>query len=255
MLDNSSLKKTLKKQDFGFFALIDPDLKNDNILDQIIDSINNNNFSAILVGGSSISDSKYHDRLKKIKNSSNKPIILFPGSSDQIGKHADAILFTSLISGRNPKYLIDEQVKGVKLIKEYGLNVIPTGYILLDSGSKTSVETISATTPLNSSDYENVLYHSLAAQYFGMDFVYLENGSGAAKPIDYNLIEYISKNIDIPIIVGGGIQTKEDIKRIKNSGATFVVIGTLLEKNPDSKFISTLLSWLWLITLINLFYF
>ena len=242
MPDNSHLKKTLQNQDFGFLALIDPDLKNDNILDQIIECVNRNNFSAVLVGGSLISDEKYSQRLEQIKNKSNKPIILFPGSSNQIGRHADAILFTSLLSGRNPKYLIDEQVKGAKLIKEYDLSVIPTGYILLDSGSKTAVETISDTIPLDSSDYENVLYHSLAAQYFGMDFVYLENGSGADNSIDCKLIEYVSKNIDIPIIVGGGIKTKEEMQAIKNSGAKFVVLGTLLEQNPDSKFISTLLS-------------
>ena len=242
MPDNSHLKKTLQNQDFGFLALIDPDLKNDNILEQIIECVNRNNFSAVLVGGSLISDEKYSQRLEQIKNQSNKPIILFPGSSNQIGRHADAILFTSLLSGRNPKYLIDEQVKGAKLIKEYDLSVIPTGYILLDSGSKTAVETISGTIPLDSSDYENVLYHSLAAQYFGMDFVYLENGSGADNAIDCKLIEYVSQNIDIPIIAGGGIKTKEEIQAIKNSGAKFVVLGTLLEQNPDFKFISTLLS-------------
>ena len=242
MPGNFHLKKILQNQDFGFLALIDPDLKNDNILEQIIECVNRNNFSAVLVGGSLISDEKYSQRLEQIKNQSNKPIILFPGSSNQIGRHADAILFTSLLSGRNPKYLIDEQVKGAKLIKEYDLSVIPTGYILLDSGSKTAVETISKTTPLDSSDYKNVLYHSLAAQYFGMDFVYLENGSGADNAIDCKLIEYVSQNIDIPIIAGGGIKTKEEIQAIKNSGAKFVVLGTLLEKNPDSKFISTLLS-------------
>ena len=230
------------KQSFGFLALIDPDLKNDAILDQMIECINNNNFSAILVGGSSMADQKYNDRIKKIKEHSNKPIILFPGSSEQISKHADAILFTSLLSGRNPKYLIDEQVKGVKLIKKYGLDVLPTGYLLLDSGDKTSVEKVSETTPLDSSNYENVLYHALAAQYFGMDFVYLENGSGAMKSINYNLIDYISKNIDIPIIVGGGVKNKKDIESIKDAGARFVVIGTLLEKNPNTEFISTLLS-------------
>ena len=179
---------------------------------------------------------------QQIKNQSNKPIILFPGSSNQIGRHADAILFTSLLSGRNPKYLIDEQVKGVKLIKKYNLGVLPTGYLLLDSGDKTSIEKVSETTPLDSSNYDNVLYHALAAQYFGMDFVYLENGSGATKIIDCKLINYISKNIDIPIIVGGGVQDKKDIESIKDAGARFVVIGTLLEKNPNTEFISTLLS-------------
>ena len=137
---SSVLNDLCQNNNFGFLALIDPDLKNDKILDQIIITVNNNNFSAVLVGGSSISDKKYEERLKKIKSSINKPIILFPGSSEQISKFADAILFTSLLSGRNPKYLIDEQVKGVKLIKKYNLPVIPTGYFLLGTNSKTSVE-------------------------------------------------------------------------------------------------------------------
>ena len=122
-MSNSTLE-ILHKDNFGFLALIDPDVKNDGILNQLIESINDSKFSAILVGGSSIQDDKYEQRLKKIKEKSNKPIILFPGSSEQISKYADAILFTSLLSGRNPKYLIDEQVKGVKLIKEYKLECI-----------------------------------------------------------------------------------------------------------------------------------
>ena len=102
------LSEILKKDNFGFLALIDPDVKNDNILNQLIESINNSKFSAILVGGSSIEDDRYEQRLKKIKKNSTKPVILFPGSSQQISKYADAILFTSLLSGRNPKYLIDD---------------------------------------------------------------------------------------------------------------------------------------------------
>jgi len=238
---SNSLLKILDKNSFGFLALIDPDTKNDIILSQLIESINNSKFSAILVGGSSIEDDKYEQRLKQIKKSSNKPIILFPGSSKQISKYADAILFTSLLSGRNPKYLIDEQVKGVKLIKEYNLEVIPTGYLLLESTNKTSVEKVSQTNPLDPLDYENVLHHCLAAQYFGMKFIYLENGSGAHGIIDPKLINYLSSNLDIPIIVGGGIKSSSQIDKIKSSGANFIVISTILEKKPDSAFISELL--------------
>ena len=239
---NNSLLEILNKDKFGFLALIDPDAKNDKILDKLIESINGSKFSAILVGGSSIEDSKYEQRLKKIKEKSTKPVILFPGSSKQISKYADAILFTSLLSGRNPKYLIDEQVKGVKLIKEYNLEVIPTGYLLLESSSKTSVEKVSKTNPLDPLDYENVLHHCLAAQYFGMKFIYLENGSGANNIIDTELINYLSDNLEIPIIIGGGITKKSQIDSIRSSGAAFVVISTFLEENPDSKLISQLLS-------------
>jgi len=238
---SNSLLKILDKDNFGFLALIDPDTKNDVILNQLIESINNSKFSAILVGGSSIEDDKYEQRLQQIKKSSNKPIILFPGSSKQISKNADAILFTSLLSGRNPKYLIEEQVKGVKLIKEYNLEVIPTGYLLLGTSEKTSVEKVSQTKPLDSSDYENVLHHCLAAQYFGMQFIYLENGSGSEISIDFKLIKYLKSNLDIPIIVGGGIKKTSQIKEIKSAGADLIVIGTALEEKPIFDCISKLL--------------
>lgn len=238
---SNSLLKILDKDNFGFLALIDPDTKNDVILNQLIESINNSKFSAILVGGSSIEDDKYEQRLQQIKKSSNKPIILFPGSSKQISKNADAILFTSLLSGRNPKYLIEEQVKGVKLIKEYNLEVIPTGYLLLGTSEKTSVEKVSQTEPLDPSDYENVLHHCLAAQYFGMQFIYLENGSGSELSIDFELIKYLKSNLDIPIIVGGGIKKTSQIQEIKSAGADLIVIGTALEENPVSDCISKLL--------------
>ena len=239
---SDSLSEILYKNNFGFLALIDPDTKNDNILIKLINSINDSEFSAILVGGSSIEDDKYEDRLEIIKTNSKKPIILFPGSSKQVSKYADAILFISLLSGRNPKYLIDEQVKSVQLIKEYNLEVIPTGYLLLESSKKTSVEKISETNPLDPFNYENILNHCLAAQYFGMKFIYLENGSGANNVINSQLINYLSDNLEIPIIVGGGITKKSQIDSIKSSGAAFVVISTILEENPDSKFISQLLS-------------
>ena len=239
-MDNSVLE-ILNKDNFGFLALIDPDVKNDKILIQLLESINDSKISAILVGGSSIADDKYDQRLKIIKEKSDKPIILFPGSSNQISKYADAIFFTSLLSGRNPKYLIDEQVKGVKLIKQYNLEVIPVGYILLETSKKTSVEKISETKPLDPSDYDSVLDHCLAAQYFGMKFIYLENGSGANDIVDSKLINYLSSNLDIPVIVGGGIKSYSQIDKIKSSGANFIVISTILEENPDSAFISELL--------------
>jgi len=231
----------LGDNDFGTLALIDPDLKNDKILDKLILSINSNNFSAVLVGGSLISDNKYEERLKKIKNNINKPVILFPGSSNQISKFSDAILFTSLLSGRNPKYLIDEQVRGVKLIKKYALSVIPTGYLLIGTNSQTTVELISETKPLDPNDYENILNHALVAEYFGMKFIFLENGSGAKSSISCKLIKYLYDKIKIPIIVGGGIRNKKDIINLKKSGARFVVLSTILEENPNHDFISKIL--------------
>lgn len=230
----------LESISFGCLALIDPDKKNDEILFELVKSIDRSNFSAILVGGSTINDNSFDLRLQTIKNNTSKPIILFPGSSNQVSKYADGILFTSLLSGRNPKYLIDEQVKGVKLINDYNLDVVSTGYILLSTEKPTAVETVSGTKPLDSNDFERILYHCLAAEYFGMKYVYLENGSGASSPIDYNLVSFLSTKLNVPIIVGGGIKTKKDVSEYKNAGAKFVVLGSILEKEPNSLFISSI---------------
>ena len=234
-------KNLLDSSKFNVLALIDPDQKNDNILDELIQSINSNNFSAILIGGSSIADNQFQNRIKKIKDKSTKPIIIFPGSSEQISQHADAILFISLLSGRNPKYLIEEQVKGAKLIKQYNLPVISTGYILVGTNLNTSVVSVSQTDPIDPNDYENILNHCLVAQYFGMKYIYLEHGSGANNPIDSNLVKFLKKNINIPIIVGGGITKKDEIVELQSAGADFVVISTILEKNPDFDFINGIL--------------
>ena len=234
-------KNLLDSSKFNVLALIDPDQKNDNILDELIQSINANNFSGILVGGSSIADNQFHNRIKKIKDKSTKPIIIFPGSSEQISQHADAILFTSLLSGRNPKYLIEEQVKGAKLIKQYSLPVISAGYILVGTSLNTSVVSVSQTEPIDPNDYENILNHSLVAQYFGMKYIYLEHGSGANNPIDSNLVKFLKTNINIPIIVGGGITKKDEIIDLQSAGADFVVISTILEQNPNFDFINAIL--------------
>jgi len=234
-------KNLLDSSKFNVLALIDPDQKNDNILDELIQSINSNNFSAILIGGSSIADNQFQNRIKKIKDKSTKPIIIFPGSSEQISQHADAILFISLLSGRNPKYLIEEQVKGAKLIKQYNLPVISTGYILVGTNLNTSVVSVSQTDPIDPNDYENILNHCLVAQYFGMKYIYLEHGSGANNPIDSNLVKFLKKNINIPIIVGGGITKKDEIIDLQSAGADFVVIGTILEKNPNFDFMNAIL--------------
>ena len=211
-------------------ALIDPDLKNDNNLDRIVENINKSEFDAILVGGSSIEDDKFEDRIKFIKSSTDLSVIIFPGGSSQISANADAILFTSLISGRNPKFLIEEQVKSSLKIRKASLEVIPTGYILLETDKKSSVEIVSDTKPLPMNDIDSILSHALAAQYLGKKLLFLEAGSNSNYPADNAIIREISSILDIPIIVGGGIKNKEDAKKISQSGASYIVIGSLLEK-------------------------
>ena len=158
------------------------------------------------------------------------PMMLFPGSSKQITKHINTILYLNLISGRNPKYLIEEHVSGAMEIYDNNIMTIPTAYILLDGGNQTSVAKISKTSPLNMADKDMVLKHVLAGQYLGNKIVYLDCGSGAKNKIDEPLLNYVSSFVDIPIMVGGGINSDSDIKDLIDSGASYVVCGTKFEK-------------------------
>ena len=212
-------------------ALIDPDLKNDDKLDRILQNINRSEFDAILVGGSSIEDDKFEDRVKHIKSSTDLSIIIFPGGASQISNSADAILFTSLISGRNPKFLIEEQVKSSIGIYKSSLEVIPTGYILLETDKKSAVEIVSNTTPIPMNEIDSILSHALAAQYLGKELLFLETGSNSNYPVNNKIIKEISSILNIPLMIGGGIKNKIDAKEIASSGASYIVIGSLIEES------------------------
>ena len=213
-------------------ALIDPDCKNDSILEKKINLINKSNFDIIFIGGSLISDDRYNNRIRYIKNNSDLPIIIFPGSSNQISKYADALLFLSLISGRNPQYLIGEHVKSAPVIKSIGLETISTGYILLEGGKRSSVEIISNTLPIPSDKYDIILAHALAGQYLGNKLMFLESGSGAENHAPIEIVKLLSSQLNIPIIIGGGIRSPETAKKLSSAGANLIVAGTLLESLP-----------------------
>ena len=229
-----NLKQTVAKNGAGFIILIDPDKKNDEKIIEIVENANLNGADAIFVGGSIMMDSFYNERVKKIKSISNIPVILFPGGVNQISKHFDAILFMSLLSGRNPHYLIGEQVLAAPIIKDIGIETIPTAYLLIDGGSTTSVEYISGTKPLPSSKPDLLIGHALAAQFLGMKMIYLECGSGAKNRIPDETLKAVSSEIDIDVAVGGGVRTPEDAGQLVNSGASFVVIGSAIENSKDS---------------------
>ena len=215
------------------FALIDPDVKNDKILPQIIDTVNKSNFDGLLVGGSKIVDDNFNQRLLFIKENTNLPIILFPGDSSQISDNAEAILFLSLLSGRNPKYLIEEQVISARKINDLNIEVIPTGYLLLKTEKKSAVELISNTSPLDMNNTNNVIDHCLAAQYMGNKLLFLECGSNSSSSIELSLLKQINSRVEIPIMVGGGIKSKEMALRLAKSGASYLVIGSLIEQTLD----------------------
>ena len=233
MTTYSKLIKLLDNRRCGALALIDPDIKNDISLLETVDKINKSGFDAILVGGSLIQDNNFDDRIKCIKTNTNLPVIIFPGSSKQLSGNADAILFLSLLSGRNPQYLIGEHVESAPVIKNLGLEPIPTGYILLDGGSRTSVEIISNTSPLPMNKVDIVLAHALAGQYLGNKFIFLECGSGASNIASTKIVETLSTILDIPLIVGGGITNAKSAKLMSDSGARFIVVGTYIENGAS----------------------
>jgi putative glycerol-1-phosphate prenyltransferase len=159
------------------------------------------------------------------------PVVLFPGNPSQISSQADAILFLSLISGRNPDYLIEHQVNAVPILQQTNLEIISTGYILIESGTITAVERVSKTTPLDRNNPKYILQTAQAGELLGNKLIYLEAGSGANYPIPKEIIKLVSQNIEIPLIVGGGIVDLQGIQKAYDAGADLVVIGTAFEKN------------------------
>ena len=224
----SKLNDCVKINGAGFIVLIDPDKKNDKKIDQIVQAANLH-ADAIFIGGSIMMDKLYHERVKRIKSISKIPVILFPGGVNQLNDYYDAMLFMSLLSGRNPHYLIGEQVIAAPIVKDFKIETIPTGYLLVDGGSPTTVEYISGTKPLSPTRPDVIISHALAAQYLGMRLIYLEAGSGAINKIPSNVIRKIASEVDIDLIVGGGIRTPQMAKKIVESGATYVVIGSAIE--------------------------
>lgn len=183
----------------------------------------------IFVGGSTVEVGKTRKTVEAIKMFSDLPVILFPGDHSQISENADALLFLSLISGRNPEYLIEQQVKSVELLRKTNLEIIPTGYILIDGGNQCAVQRISQTLPIPQDKVELIVNTALAGQFSGKKLIYLEAGSGAEVPVSEEIISEIQAAIEIPLIVGGGIRSTKQLENAYRAGADLVVIGTAFE--------------------------
>jgi len=227
----AKLLETRVNKGGGFFLLLDPDRAEEREIMSRAEKAEECGVDAVLVGTSFMLNTNFHRTVKLVKEQTSLPVIIFPGGYGQISPHADAILFTSLISGRNSNYLIDEQVKGAPLIKRFGIEPISTGYMLIESGRMTSVQYISNTRPIPANKPDIAAAHALAAQYFGMKMVFMEAGSGADNPVPDSMIKVVSDYIDIPIIVGGGINSPEEAEKKIESGASFVVVGDKFEKD------------------------
>lgn len=214
-------------------VLIDPDKTKKENLELFLRKINSTVATHLFVGGSTVDEDVMDDYILEIKKHSKLPIVIFPGDVSQISNEADAILFLSLISGRNPEYLIEKQVQAVSKLKNSELEIIPTGYLLIENGKETAVQRVSETHPLKRNDVKLIADTSKAGEYLGKKLIYLEAGSGAKHPIPTELITIVKKTLNIPLIIGGGIRNIEQLEKAFNSGADMVVIGTAFEENED----------------------
>lgn len=214
-------------------VLLDPDkVKLENV-PQLLHKIHGK-ADFILVGGSTVSEGVTEGLVISIKKNSTLPIVLFPGDHTQITNEADAILFLSLLSGENPEYLIKQQIKSVSKLQKSELEIIPTGYILINGGNESSVQKVSKTIPIESKNLALASQIAIAGMYMGKQLIYLEAGSGAKNPVPMALIEKVSQKLTIPLLVGGGIRTQPQLDNAYKNGADVVVIGTAFEENIEA---------------------
>lgn len=223
-------KKNSAKQ---FALLIDPSKHNEKSLGEAAMAAASFHVDYILIGGSLVSGSVDHD-IEIIRSVAKIPTIIFPGSLLQISNKANAILLLSLISGRNPEYLIGNHVIAAPVLKNSNLEVIPTGYILIENGATSSVEYISNTKPIPAGKTDLVIATALAGEMLGLKLIYLEGGSGSKQPINENLIRKVKSSISVPLIVGGGIHSTQDLYNVYNAGADIAVVGNALENDLNS---------------------
>ena len=231
MLYDSIIRKREKK----IAVLIDPDKCSTDSIYRTVEISEKCGIEFLMVGGSLVSDT-IDNCIEEIKKKSKLPVVLFPGSLLQISNKADAILLLSLISGRNPEYLIGNHVIASPILKKSKLEIIPTGYILVESGKVTSVQYISNTSPIPSDKNDIAVATAVAGEMLGFKLIYLEAGSGAVQHVPVEMISSVKKNISIPLIVGGGIKNRLQLDTIFNAGADIVVIGNSLENRPDELF-------------------
>ncbi len=218
----------------GILVLIDPDKVDRDSVEEIVQKINEHDgVKAILVGTSVLLSDDFDEFVSRVRKVSKFPVIIFPGNSLQVSKNADAFLLPSLISGRNPDFLIGEHVKIAVFLKNSGIEVIPTGYMLVESGNYTSVEYISFTRPIPREKIDIAIAHAVAGELLGLKLLYLEAGSGAKYPVPPEMIKSVVDSVSIPVIVGGGLRTRKDVENAINSGASHVVIGTAFEEDPE----------------------
>ncbi|MDD7884596.1 geranylgeranylglyceryl/heptaprenylglyceryl phosphate synthase [Flavivirga sp. 57AJ16] len=228
--DISALVSNGEKQ---LAVLIDPDKIKLDKVSGIIKKVNVSIATHIFVGGSTVDRYATSVLVEEIKRHTQLPVVLFPGDVTQITSRADAILFLSLISGRNAEYLIGKHIRSISKLAKTNLEVISTGYILIESGKETAVEKVTGTEPLSRTNVQNIVDTAKAGELLGMKLIYLEAGSGAKLAVSKEIISCVKKAVNIPLIVGGGIRSKKQLENAYHAGADLVVIGTVFEEDES----------------------
>lgn len=234
------LLEKIKKEGTIHMTLVDPEKVTPSSASRIAIEAESCGTSAIMVGGSTSFSTSHLDKVvKALKEAVKIPIILFPNNITGISKYADAIWFMSLLNSSDPYFLVGVQVLGASIIKKYGLEAIPLGYIIVGEGGAVSV--VGKAVPIPYNKPELAAAHALAAEYFGMRFVYLEAGSGVGNPVPSEMARIVKTVTNLPLIVGGGIRTGEQVKEIAVAGADIIVTGNIVEENNGSQKIRELI--------------
>jgi len=224
------IEKTKQKR--LHFSLLDPDKQSPKVAGSIAKVSEDSGTSAIMVGGSTlISQKQVNETVKAIKNESNLPVILFPSGAKFLSKYADAMFFMSLLNSRNLDYVIREHIKGAPFVKSSGLEPISMGYVIVEPGM--TAGRVGEVDLIKKSDIETAVGYALAAQYLGMNFFYLEAGSGSPTPVSNDMISAVKNNLNIPLIVGGGIRDVKTAQEKAYAGADIIITGTTLEKEKN----------------------
>lgn len=217
----------------SFTVLIDPDKVNSSSIEQLVDLSVRAKVDYFFVGGSLVISDNVDECIQQIKATCDIPVILFPGSPSQVSKYADALLYLSLISGRNPELLIGQHVISAPYVRQSGLEIIPTGYMVIDGGAPTTVSYISNASPIPADKNEIAMCTAMAGEMLGKKLIYMDAGSGAKRPITEQMIQKVSSHIECPLIIGGGITDPEKAYRNCKAGADVIVVGNAIEKDPS----------------------
>lgn len=217
----------------SFAVLVDPDKVDQEKIRRLCRSMSEAKVDYMLVGGSLVVTNHLDEVMRQIKGETDIPVILFPGSPSQITPLADALLYLSLISGRNPELLIGQHVISAPVVRSSGLEIIPTGYMVIDGGAPTTVSYISNANPIPSDKQEIAVCTAMAGEMLGMKLIYMDAGSGAKRPIHESMIGAVAAQVSVPIVVGGGITDPEKAYRNCVAGADVIVVGNAIEKDPS----------------------